>query len=180
MLRLLEANPQLVCIVLGEQTTLLHSAITYWQPRVLWRLLNTPGAPIDTPTDRGQTPLMWAVLLGYFKAAQMMLFVPQNQYDVTRRYEDGRTMLHVVARSADPGAPSIACALIARGADVNATDSDQNTPLHHAATIGAANTVHVLVDAGADKTLRNKDGETAFDIAEKHKYSHTTLVRYLR
>ncbi len=53
--------------------------------------------------------------------------------------------------------------LIASGANVNARDFGGNTPLIVAAREGSLTKVRVLLSHGADKSLKNDHGETAFD-----------------
>ena len=53
--------------------------------------------------------------------------------------------------------------LIASGADVNAQDYRGNTPLIAAAKEGSLTNVKALLSHGADKSLENDDGETAYD-----------------
>lgn len=53
--------------------------------------------------------------------------------------------------------------LIERGAVVNSQDGYGRTPLMTAASIGSLKNVQLLLSHGADKTLKDKDGETAFD-----------------
>ena len=45
-------------------------------------------------------------------------------------------------------------------------DHLKNTPLHLAADEGQAATVSLLLSLGADRTIKNEDGETAEDLAE--------------
>ena len=65
---------------------------------------------------------------------------------------------------------------ISQGVDVNKKDwegsnpilleknNDGNTPIHWAARKGHADTVKVLLSAGADPYITNKQGETARDV----------------
>lgn len=64
--------------------------------------------------------------------------------------------------------------LIKRGADVNALDANDKTPLHWAAGCGHIDCVKALIRAGADPNLKSKDGETAEQLAGKK--FHTGVV----
>ena len=54
--------------------------------------------------------------------------------------------------------------LIAAGADVNAPDSEGNTPLHH--VVSAPEQVQMLIAAGADVNAKNRGGATPFLLVE--------------
>ena len=55
-----------------------------------------------------------------------------------------------------------------RGANVNyQREMDGNCALHFAARLGFENIVNVLLNGGADPTVKNNDGQTALDIAKK-------------
>jgi ankyrin repeat protein len=56
--------------------------------------------------------------------------------------------------------------LLARGANVNAQSKNGVTPLMIAATHNNPPMIGILIDAGADVTLKNKLGQTAADVAE--------------
>jgi hypothetical protein len=50
--------------------------------------------------------------------------------------------------------------------DVNIRDKSGNTALHATALAGDIQKVQMLLDHGADKTIRNNNGKTAFDMAD--------------
>lgn len=51
------------------------------------------------------------------------------------------------------------------GSDPNAKASDGRTALHRAAFNGHGECVKLLLEAGADPRVKDRQGETAFDIA---------------
>lgn len=75
---------------------------------------------------------------------------------------EGRAPLHSAALN---GALDICRLLVAKGADVNLTDSDGSTPLHAAAVWKRAAVCAYLVEAGADMEARNEFRSTAMDYA---------------
>jgi hypothetical protein len=54
--------------------------------------------------------------------------------------------------------------LLDKGASVNATNRDGNTPLHIAAFLCNEEIVRLLLQRGANPSLKNKRGETAVDV----------------
>jgi ankyrin repeat protein len=62
---------------------------------------------------------------------------------------------------------SLACLMLEYGADVNATDKEQNTALHYATMQHASaewsnvDTIRTLLAFGADQHIRNQRGRTA-------------------
>ena len=70
-------------------------------------------------------------------------------------------------------------ALIDLGAHVNQVDETSLTPLMHASSMDFGDTamVELLVSAGADRTLKSKDGLTALDLARK--LGHDSIARVL-
>ena len=57
-------------------------------------------------------------------------------------------------------------ALLAGGADANATNRKGDTPLHAAAWRGQDAVIPLLLGKGADATVRNGDGKTASALAK--------------
>ncbi len=83
--------------------------------------------------------------------------------DVNKMSPAGLTALH---QSAIDGNLECAKTLLRNGADVNSVDCEQWTPLHAAAMSGHAALVQFLLNAGASPSLKNEEGETAYDVAK--------------
>lgn len=78
---------------------------------------------------------------------------------------EGETPLHLAAKS---GTQETIVALLDAGADVNAQTELGETPLHFAAKSNyrPLENIVVLLNTGADGSLKNGDGKTAFDVAK--------------
>ena len=72
------------------------------------------------------------------------------------------------------GHTATADALIARGADLAATDIDGWTPLHHAARYGDSATADALIARGAPLNAKDKSGLTPLNHATRYGYTATT------
>jgi uncharacterized protein len=85
---------------------------------------------------------------------------------------DAEGNLAINAAAAGPRAdrrPEIIRLLIARGCPVDGRGSPKgHTPLHEAAFNGDLPLVRLLLDSGADRSLRTGDGQTAKEIAAQH------------
>lgn len=58
--------------------------------------------------------------------------------------------------------------LLRSGVDINAQDKWGCTALHHVAYFNYDNIVKLLLEYGADYLLKNSDGDTALNLAEKN------------
>eukprot|EP01046_Picozoa_sp_COSAG06_P003787 COSAG06_NODE_151_length_21964_cov_95.963961_12_plen_206_part_00 len=70
-----------------------------------------------------------------------------------------------VAIASERGHKDVVAFLGSRGADVNAVDDYQQTPLHGAAIGGKASVCTTLLALGADPAAKDEDGKTALDQA---------------
>ena len=110
-----------------------------------------------------------------FEPAVMLLeAAARNDIDEVRRLlslsvtpdstnEDGLTALH---QCCIDDSEEMMKVLVEFGADVNAADSEQWTPLHAAATCGHLHLVKFLIDNGANLLAVNGDGNMPYDICE--------------
>jgi ankyrin repeat protein len=129
--------------------------------RVLDVLLRHPGTNVDAQAMNGNTALMMAAFKRNGPAAEALI---AKGAAVNR---PGWTPLHYAAASGDV---DIARLLLARGARVDAVSppaSGKYTPLMMAAREGHEECALFLLDKGADPLLKNGEGLTAAQIAQK-------------
>ncbi len=102
--------------------------------------------------------------------------------NVNTRDPEGYSLLHQAAQDLNVEAARL---LVARGADVNATDRHQDTALHYAADRNPfvwPNSLHLaqlLIEAGADPNRRGQYGMTPLHWAISQPAVNWELVRYL-
>ena len=82
----------------------------------------------------------------------------------------GSTPLHIAATK------EVVELLIAKGADVNAKDKYDMTPLHPAAGRGHKEVVELLIAKGADVNAKDEDGDTPLDWADRRNQTATTAL----
>eukprot|EP01046_Picozoa_sp_COSAG06_P026216 COSAG06_NODE_2245_length_7263_cov_19.964964_12_plen_164_part_00 len=74
------------------------------------------------------------------------------------------------------GSYEAAEALYAHGAEVDARNDDQNTPLMHAARLGRTKICEMLLALGADPSLKGYGNKTALDKAREKKHSECVAL----
>ncbi|KAJ5070371.1 ankyrin repeat domain-containing protein [Anaeramoeba ignava] len=121
-------------------------------------LVRNPGN-VNRVDEANYSALHYAARSGEVEVVKLLL---SYKAEVDFRTPSEQTSLH---RACFTGELSVVELLIEAQADVNAIDRDQETPLHKAATNNHAKVVDYLLSHGADKTLRNKHGKTAGDLA---------------
>jgi ankyrin repeat protein len=152
-------NPNQRNPVGGEPALVL--AVREGSMRALQALLDYPGIQVDAPAMNGNTALMMAAFKGNRQAAEALI---ARGAAVDR---PGWTPLHYAAASGDE---DIARLLIKRGAKVDAASppaSGSFTPLMMAAREGKPDMAVFLIGQGANLQLKNTEGLTAAQIAER-------------
>ncbi|MBK9362699.1 MAG: ankyrin repeat domain-containing protein [Rubrivivax sp.] len=121
--------------------------------KVFGVLLQHPDSKVESASAAGETPLMMAALRGHVDAMKALV---ERGAQVNR---PGWTPLHYAASG--PSAAAVQW-LVDRGAMVDARAPNGTTPLMLAARYGSEDSVALLLQKGADRSLRN---DRQFDAA---------------
>ena len=90
--------------------------------------------------------------------------------DVNEQTQYGSTTLHAASEN---GHVEVVKILIQAGGNVNTQrSSDGWTPLHWASSRGHVEVITALLAAGADKTVKDRGGNTPHDVARRSKLSN--------
>lgn len=151
--------------------TALHKAMVEPNEASVQWLIRQPGIDLNARNAVGETALMQAIIHGYDAIAMALLRAGAavNQ--------TGWTPLHYAAASKAPTAPAYVQLLLDKySAYVDAESPNGTTPLMMAARYGLTASVQALLDGGADLTLKNQQGLTAFDFAQNSEHPDSTAL----
>lgn len=118
-------------------------------------LLLGSNLQVDARNAKDESPLMIAALRGHVGAVQALL---ARDADVNKT---GWTPLHYAATSSQPQQPEIIALLLEHHAFIDAESPNGTTPLMMAAHYGTRESVQLLLEEGADPSLKNQLGLTA-------------------
>lgn len=149
-------DPNMADPISGETALIL--AMREDSMNVFKVLLADPRVKLELAAPNGNTALMMAAFKRNMPAVQALL---AKGAAVNR---PGWTPLHYAGAGGDA---EIVRVLLAHKADVNAPSPGKLTPLMLAAREGQESSVQALLDAGADTSLKNNEGLTAAQIAER-------------
>jgi ankyrin repeat protein len=128
-------------------------------------LLERGADPLQADTT-GKTPIVYAAARGFSEIVERLL---ETGIDVNAHYGNDLTLLMWAAGHADDvpeqDGVDLVRSLIEKGARIDAADNRGRTALMIAAEQGHGAIASALIEAGADRTLRDKDGKTAADLA---------------
>lgn len=128
----------------------------------------------------GLSPLHVAIIQCNFNMAMQLV---ANGADVNLKTSkkseyDETTALHILARCREPNL-ELASLMLKNGAKVNCRDSWGATPLHVAVELRAAvSYISFLLNNGASAEMKNKENQTAYEIAKSNNY--TKLLELLK
>lgn len=158
-----------------DGNTALHAAVFLGYDKIVKELLRAGADPLQA-NNQGQIPSATAGTdWGTTQAIASMLQVTVNEADVTAGREKAVELIdkqiNKLARSdiwlaVYSGNERYVKRLAPKVADINAMDdSRQTTLISAAATLGFANIVDILADAGADVNVQGGDGATPLLVA---------------
>ena len=164
-------------------------AIVFDQVPVVGNLIYR-GMDPNTPTEKGEPALVFAVRSGAPKTVAYLLKQPSIQIDATNMADETALMLAANANdlasanllieagasvnrpkwtplhyAASKGHTAMMRLLIENDAYVDAESPNGTTPLMMAAYYASPNAVKLMLEEGADPLLKNQDGQTALDMA---------------
>ena len=135
----------------------LHAAIQERASADIIRTIISRGARLNAVDNNGKTPLRLAVDLERWEHVKILADAGADPFIAAI---DNRTPAEI---SFFKGEACIRA--IFSGRAVNTKDSSGNTILHLAARYGTPETINVLIELGANKTIRNIASEIPLDIA---------------
>ena len=143
---------------LAPHYTLLHLAAWENAEKVATVLLKHPKILVEASSQLGETPLMIAALKGHLGIARQLI--------VAGAYPNktGWTPLHYAATM---GHIEMMRLLLEAHAYIDAESPNKTTPLMMAARSKNILAVKLLLDEGADVQLKNEQGLTAIDFADR-------------
>ncbi len=164
-------------------------AIVFDQVPVLGNLIYR-GMDPNTPTEKGEPALVFAVRSGAPKTVAFLLKQAGIQTDATNTADETALMLAANANdlasanllieagasvnrpnwtplhyAASKGHTEMMRLLIENDAYIDAESPNGTTPLMMAAYYATPKAVKLMLEEGADPSLQNKDGQTALDMA---------------
>lgn len=114
---------------------------------------------VEARNEQDESPLMMAALKGNVDAVKALI---ARDADVNKT---GWAPLHYAASAGSPQHAQIISLLLERHAYIDAASPNGTTPLMMAAHYGSTEAVQLLLEEGADPTLKNQLGLTAADFA---------------
>ena len=141
----------MACLVLGR----LDNKLSEPELVRIIGVLRKAGGDINPTSEEAVPPIKAVItrgnmeLLDFFISLHVHIFVEDS---------DKRSMLHHIALNPNANSLAITEFLVERGLDVNAQDSDGNTPLHLALSPFQRDVAKYLIDSDADPDIKNWKG----------------------
>jgi ankyrin repeat protein len=149
----------------------LHIAIQDMAPTITIQLIIDQGGRVSAVDAAGRTPLRLTVDRNAWELAKLLIEKGSNIFSTAA---DGKTPAQIVLTK---GTEAIRTFFSSRKA-INAQDPGGNTILHLAAQTGKPDIVSLLIELGANKTIKNIAAESPVDIAQRWK--RDTVVALLQ
>lgn len=122
-------------------------------------LMQQRSVKIEARNKNGESPLMMAALKGHLELARELI---ERNAEVNK---PGWAPLHYASSNGEPESKAMVALLLEHHAYIDAESPNRTTPLMMAARYGHPDAVRLLLEEGADPSLRNEQGLTAVDFA---------------
>ena len=139
----------------------LHVALREDSIKAVNFLLSQRSVKVESRNAQGESPLMIAAIKGQLEPAKLLI---QRGAEVNKT---GWTPLHYAASRAEPDSLDMVRLMLQHHAYIDAESPNKSTPLMLASHYGHADVVRLLLQEGADPSLRNEQGLTAVDFARR-------------
>ncbi len=151
----------------------LFLAVSEPSPKVAVVLIDWPKTDVEPRTQQDESPLMIVALKGDLELARRLVVRGAHVN------KPGWTALHYAATN---GHISVIRYLLEQNAYIDAEAPSGTTPLMMAAHYGTPEAVKLLLDEGADPLLKNLQGLTAIDFANRanRKESADMIAAFIR
>jgi ankyrin repeat protein len=147
----------------------LHIALQEKAPAAMVRIIIEQGIRQSAVDSNGRTALRLAADTGSWEAAKLLADSFSDPFSVA---VDNKTPAEVAITRGGDGIRALFS-----GKAVNARDASGNTILHYAARQGNSESIALLLELGANKTLKNIAAESPADIAQR--WNHFQLAALL-
>ena len=130
-------------------------------PAVSGFLIEQDKVQVEARTGKDESPLMMAALKGRLEVARRLI---ERKAEVNK---PGWAPLHYATTNADEAALPMVRLLLEQHAYIDAESPNGTTPLMMAAHYGHPSVVKLLLEEGADPLLKNQQGLSAIDFANR-------------
>ena len=143
----------------GRPALVLAVQLESWQ--VVAELLKAQGLRVNATNAHGETALMLAAIKGHVELARQLIAA---EADVNKT---GWTPLHYAASGTSEHQVAMVQLLLEHHAYIDAASPNGSTPLMLAAQYGPREVALLLLEQGADPTIKNQLGLTAVQFARR-------------
>ncbi|XP_015316051.1 ankyrin repeat domain-containing protein 22 isoform X2 [Bos taurus] len=140
----------------------------------VWRWVREDGSYINIQDGfNGDTPLICACRRGHMRIVSFLL---RRNADVNLKNQKQRTCLHYAVKKRFTFFDYLLIVLLMPVLLIGYFLMYGCTALHYACEMKNQTLIPLLLEARANPTIKNKDGETSLDIAQRLKFSQIELM----
>jgi ankyrin repeat protein len=146
----------------------LHIALQERAALNMVKIIIDQGGRLSTVDSNGRTPLRFAVDLGTWDVVKILADAGSDPFSTA---VDGKTPAEIALAGGSEGIHAVFS-----GKGINAKDPSGNTILHYAARQGKPEAITLLLELGANKSIRNIAAESPADIARRWRQNQAAAM----